>query len=60
MIDFNRFLPVAVRAWTIPTKTPRRKRRSSRPADSPPINHILVVDTETTIDSTQALLFGAF
>ena len=60
MIDLNSFLPVAVRAWTVPTMTPRRKRRSNRLTESPPINHILVVDTETTVDSTQALLFGAF
>jgi hypothetical protein len=49
---------VAVRAWT-QTCQPRRRRRrlGSR---QPRAQHILVFDTETTIDETQALLYGCF
>jgi hypothetical protein len=48
---------VAMRAWT-QTAQPRRKRRRS--VDHRPVRHILVFDTETTIDETQALLYGCF
>jgi len=59
MTDLNSFRRVAVRAWTqrAPGKG-KRSRRRHRPA--PPINHVLVIDTETTVDSAQALLFGVF
>lgn len=57
MIDLNCFRQVAVRAWAVRTSTKRRKVRKRQPA-VPPINHVLVVDTETTVDSAQALLFG--
>ncbi|GAA4403405.1 DNA polymerase [Tsukamurella soli] len=47
-------LPVAVRAWT---DAPRATRRAQR---SEPIQHVLVIDTETTTDEAQALNFGCF
>jgi hypothetical protein len=59
VIDLRNFLPVAVRAWTTraPEKT-RPPRRRPRPAD--PIRHILVLDTETSVDTAQRLLFGVY
>ncbi len=59
MIDLNCFRQVAVRAWAVRTTTKRRKAKKRQPA-VPPINHVLVIDTETTVDSAQALLFGVF
>src|SRR5215217_6778373 len=56
MINFDRSLSAAVRAWT----EPRKQRRQRRKHRAVPVRHILVFDTETTIDETQALLFGAF
>ena len=50
------FLPVAVRAWSEPNQAAgyRPEREPSLP------DHVLVFDTETTIDETQALNFGAW
>ena len=45
---------IAVRAYVPPTR--RRRRRS--PVGAP--QHVLVFDTETTTDATQALLFGSY
>jgi hypothetical protein len=50
------FLPIAVRAWTPYERHPKPRRRRA----VPPIRHALVLDTETTTDSAQALLYGAF
>jgi hypothetical protein len=47
---------VAVRAWTQPPKERRPRRQTSRHK----VRHILGFDTETTIDETQALLYGCF
>ncbi len=59
MTDLNSFRRVAVRAWT--ERAPKKgKRPSRRNRPAPPINHVLVIDTETTVDSAQALLFGVF
>lgn len=58
MINIDAFRSVAVRAWTHSTTAkpkPRRRRR-----EAPLVSHVLVFDTETTIDATQALLYGAF
>ncbi len=51
------YLPVAVRVWTVDPNRPRKKKRHLL---SPEIRHVLVFDTETTVDPTQRLLFGAF
>ena len=50
------FLPIAIRAWTEPTEASwsDRNREPKLP------KHLLVFDTETTIDETQALNFGAW
>src|SRR5215218_8065212 len=56
MINFDRSLSAAVRAWT----EPRKERSQRRKHRAVPVRHLLVFDTETTIDETQALLFGAF
>jgi hypothetical protein len=64
-------LPVATRAWTIrpprkvdlkkPRGKPRRPRRwSGKRRANPRHAHALVIDTETTVDSAQGLLFGVF
>jgi hypothetical protein len=58
MIDLNCFHQVAVRAWAVRPTTKRRRRRRDRPV--PPIHHVLVIDTETTVDNAQALLFGVY
>lgn len=47
------FLPGAVRAWT---NQPREKTR--RRKRTPVTEHVLVIDTETTTDTAQALTFG--
>jgi len=58
VIDLDSFINVAVRAWTQRGKrTGKGRRRRQVP---PPVTHILVFDTETTIDAAQGLLFGAF
>jgi hypothetical protein len=49
-------IEVAVRAWT---EGPPRRTRSGR-GIAPPIRIVLVFDTETTIDPTQALTFGCW
>jgi len=59
MTDLTSFRHVAVRAWT--QRTPGKGKRSTRRhRPAPPIDHVLVIDTETTVDSAQALLFGVF
>lgn len=61
-IDLSRYLTVAVRAWTTPAPSARRRsrRRRRRRVGWRPVQHVLVIDTETTVDSAQGLLFGAF
>lgn len=49
-------LPIAVRAYTPPTKT--RKASRTHPWKRP--TAVLVFDTETTIDATQRLLLGVW
>jgi len=59
MTGLNSFRHVAVRAWT--QRAPKKGKRSlRRHRPAPPINHALVIDTETTVDSAQALLFAVF
>ena len=51
-------VPIAVRAFAIPAAPPRRERPpSSRPAR---FRSVLVLDTESTTDPTQRLLFGSY
>lgn len=59
MIDFDSFLPVAVRAWTQPQRSEKHRVRRGRRRRAE-IRHALIVDTETTVDQTQALQFGVF
>lgn len=56
-MDLSDWLPVAVRVWTTDPKRPRKPRKA---VSVPPISHVLMFDTETTVDPSQALLFGAF
>jgi hypothetical protein len=49
---------VAVRAWTQTSHRRRQRRRSV--GHRPSAQHVLVFDTETAIDDTQALLYGGF
>ncbi len=61
MIDLAPFLTVAVRAWTeLPDADERRNTTGKRTRRRRPIRHLLVFDTETTIDVAQGLLFGCF
>lgn len=73
MIDFDDYVPIAVRAWTkLATKKPKKpkkpkkqqrakttpqRRRQLSPEDAR-IRHVLVFDTETTVSAEQRLLFG--
>jgi hypothetical protein len=54
------WLPIAVRAYTPPTRPLRDPKKAPRGAgrrpDTPEL--VLVLDTETTTDATQRLLFG--
>lgn len=67
-VDLSSFLTIAVRTWTTEPapdqqqKGARRRRRGKRRAPKLPTltKHALVIDTETTVDSAQGLLFGAF
>jgi len=60
-------LDIAVRAYTGPTRPPitpasakkNKKKRGSVATDRFP-EHVLIFDTETTVDATQALNFGAW
>ena len=58
MMNIDAFRSVAVRAWTQSATAKRKPRRRRR--EAPAVHHVLVFDTETTIDVTQALLYGAF
>ena len=58
MTDLRDYLAVAVRAWTTRAHDKAQRRRRARPVDA--IRHILVVDTETSIDAAQRLLFGVY
>jgi hypothetical protein len=49
-------LPAAARAWT---DQPRERTRRSK-TRTPVTEHILVIDTETTIDTAQGLTFGCY
>ncbi|MGW5649312.1 DNA polymerase [Saccharopolyspora sp. NPDC003752] len=52
------YLPVATRAWT---DQPRALTKPGRSGDRiPETRHVLVIDTETTIDTAQALTFGCY
>ena len=53
MTDLHLLRSVAARAWTQPRKQRRPRRRRGHRSS---VRHILVFDTETTIDETQALL----
>lgn len=57
------YLPIAVRGYMAPTpRTPRAPTvpRDDRPCRTPPPGPVLIIDTETTTDITQALTFGAY
>jgi hypothetical protein len=57
MTDLHSVHSVAVRA----SAEPRKQRRSRRRGEHrPSVRHLLVFDTETTTDETQALLYGCF
>ena len=55
------YIDIAVRAYTeiASTEEPALRSRGTRPPDWRP-THVLVFDTETTIDRTQRLLFGCY
>jgi hypothetical protein len=64
-----RRLPIATRAWAVPvppiqSKTRRQADRDAFPKSSRQRSrlptHALVIDTETTLDETQRMLFGVF
>jgi hypothetical protein len=61
--DTPDWMPIAVRAFTIPTPTESRdpdtaRSRAGQRPDTPDV--VLVLDTETTIDATQRLLIGSW
>jgi hypothetical protein len=71
--ELREFVPIAVRAWTVPTRDKdaapgespdgangARRRRRRRGRRAPPITHALVIDTETSTDPAQRLLYGAY
>jgi hypothetical protein len=53
---------MAVRPFTVRQDEQKKRFRRRPPAEPPPTwpQHVLIFDTETTTDGTQALLFGAF
>jgi hypothetical protein len=54
-------LPIAVRALTTPVERPKRRtRKRPDPAQATWPEYDLVLDTETTTDRTQRLLFGSY
>ncbi len=63
-IHASPWLPVALRAWTEIPPDPEQpgKRRRKNSADRPEREdeHVLVIDTETTIDRSQRLNFGIY
>ena len=50
---------IALRAWAEPEGSARATGRKKQSAITPP-KYALVIDTETTIDATQALNFGSY
>lgn len=54
----GRYVSAAFRAWTEPENHRTRPNPKRRPVK--PITRILVIDTETTTDPTQALTFGCW
>lgn len=50
---------IALRAWAEPEGSAHAARRASQTAETLP-KYALVIDTETTIDATQALNFGSY
>ncbi len=61
MLDLSSYLPVAVRAWSERTAKKKPKAgRGRRQRELPDIRHVLFLDTETTVDAAQGLLFGGF
>jgi hypothetical protein len=62
MADAPDRLPIAVRAYTAPTKARRDPDAASAgTATRPPTPElVLVLDTETTVDASQRLLFGSW
>ncbi len=55
------YLPIAVRAWTRRhDATQRGRTRKRRPSRRRWRRAVLILDTETTIDPTQRLLFGSY
>lgn len=56
------FGPMAVRPFTVRQDGPKKRRRGKRYVQPPPLwsDQVLILDTETTTDASQALLFGSF
>ena len=55
-----RHLPIAVRAYTERTKKQKARHKGSENRDTGWPRHVVVFDTETTIDKTQQLMFGSY
>jgi hypothetical protein len=54
--------PMSVRPFTIRQDGPKKRRRGRRRVEAPLgwSDKVLILDTETTTDATQAMLFGSF
>lgn len=51
-------LDIAVRAYAIPEQADRKRRKANRHTTLP--DSVLIIDTETRTDATQALTFGSY
>lgn len=62
MLDPSSYLPVAVRAWSerTTTKKAQKGRGQRRRRALAEVRHVLFLDTETTVEAAQGLLFGSF
>ena len=60
MSDRPERIPIAVRAYTVPLKTRKRRSKHVRSPPSGPSQWSLVFDTETTTDPSQRLRFGSY
>ncbi len=58
--DAGRTVTADFRAWTEPDKPTKKRVNKRQQGAVQPVKHILVVDTETTTDPTQALTFGGW
>lgn len=58
--DAGRTVTADFRAWTEPDKPTKKRVNKRQQGPVQPVKHILVVDTETTTDPTQALTFGGW